>query len=519
MGREVTSVASFRSSLPSHGRSQRRGQCGRRLPVLVMLAALVLALVSYVNRSNANSRLDLANSQNDVENADGAMLDLIVRTKEAIQAETPMEDIAAYADRTRVLYELDLFGQTFNETYPHLNATTKALYTRSIAYHHRALQQTLFGYLNRRPEAPRTISQLRAGYKVPRGIIIPVGNDQMIYAVSLIATLKHVHRTELPIWVVYAGGDDLDPAKRSALRSIHPSVETVDILNFFDEEYVGIHGGGWAIKVFAILASPFEEVIIADADAVFVQNPEVMFDSPGYNETGTYFFRDREIFAGPGQVHEWWRGVMKGRVPSKQLASSRWWTDMASREEMESGVVVFDKRRLSVVYGLVFTGWLNSRAVREEVTYRNTYGDKESFWMAFELCGLPYHLDKEYAGIIGQLTHADHKSHSIDSFIQSDHLFHLDHRGKPLWWNGSLFQEKRVKDRGYLIATHWSPGTTDWICDTEPWSMRVDLRDVHSLEHDAEFLRVLTDMIGATVFWEGRFPKLLEQHSATDWSP
>ena len=34
--------------------------------------------------------------------------------------------------------------------------------------------------------------------------------------------------------------------------------------------------------------------------------------------------------------------------------------------------------------------------------------------------------------------------------------------------------------------------------------MRVDLRDVHSLEHDTEFLRVLTDMIGATVFWEGR---------------
>lgn len=94
----------------------------------------------------------------------------------------------------------------------------------------------------------------------------------------------------------------------------------------------------------------------------------------------------------------------------------------------------------------------------------------------------------------------------------------------------------------------------------EPWSMRVDLRDVRSLERDTEFLRVLTDMIGATVFWEGRLcvrpqltgvfstfenpltreadthpgapflslpmlhtpensPKLLEQHSATDWSP
>lgn len=87
---------------------------------------------------------------------------------------------------------------------------------------------------------------------------------------------------------------------------------------------------------------------------------------------------------------------------------------------------------------------------------------------------------------------------------------------------------------------------TETRITAEPWSMRVDLRDVHSLEHDTEFLRVLTDMIGATVFWEGRLcvffrrrdsptsrgtlaliasplplcsPKLLEQHSATDWSP
>lgn len=59
--------------------------------------------------------------------------------------------------------------------------------------------------------------------------------------------------------------------------------------------------------------------------------------------------------------------------------------------------------------------------------------------MAFELAGIPYHMDEEYAAIIGQLTHPDSKSHSIDSFIQSDHLFHLDHRGRPLWWNGSLF--------------------------------------------------------------------------------
>lgn len=55
---------------------------------------------------------------------------------------------------------------------------------------------------------------------------------------------------------------------------------------------------------------------------------------------------------------------MKGREPSEEMSRSRWWTDGASREEMESGVVVFDKRRKEVVQGLVFAGYLNTKAVR-----------------------------------------------------------------------------------------------------------------------------------------------------------
>ncbi|GAA5858776.1 hypothetical protein JCM8547_004983 [Rhodosporidiobolus lusitaniae] len=516
MGREITSVSSFRSSsLPSSSRasSASRRALLRRLPFLAFICLVLFSSVTIFRKSRSTER---AAAGADLEHADAKLLDVLVRTKEAVEEEAKLEDIAAMADKTRVLMELDEFGTTLNETFPRLNASTKALYARSVQHHHQNLLQTLFPYINKSPTMTRSVTSLRERYTVPRGIIVPVGNDQFIYAVHLLATLKHVHRTSLPIHVVHAGGDDLVPEKRAALRSIHPDIQTVDILGWFDEEYVGIHGGGWAIKAFAMLASPFQETIIADADAVFVQNPEVMFEDPGYNRTGTLYFRDREIFPGEGQVHEWWHATMKGRTPSEQMSQSRWWTDMASREEMESGVLVVDKRRTSVVYGLLFTAYLNTKVVREEVTYKNTYGDKESFWMAFELVGLPYHMDREYAGIIGQLTHPDTKSHSIDSFIQSDHLFHLDHRGKPLWWNGSLFQEKRVKDRGYLIATHWAPGTVDWICDTEPWSMRVDMRDVADLQHDTNFTRVLTDMIGASVFWEGRFPRLIQRHYATD---
>lgn len=87
----------------------------------------------------------------------------------------------------------------------------------------------------------------------------------------LIATLKHVHYTELPIAVVFAGDEDLTEQRRAALRSISPDVETIDVMNFFDEDHVGLDNGGWAIKIFTLLQSEFREVIIMDADAVFLQ--------------------------------------------------------------------------------------------------------------------------------------------------------------------------------------------------------------------------------------------------------
>jgi len=229
-----------------------------------------------------------------------------------------------------------------------------------------------------------------------------------------------------------------------------------------------------------------------DLSCVVGQDPARLFEDPGYIETGTLFvrslattarplrirvltaficvqFRDREIFPGDGEVHEWWAEVMEGRTPSAEMAKSRFWTDQASREEMESGVIAFDKRRRGVALGLVFAGHLNTLVVREAVTYKKTYGDKESFWMAFELGGIPYHFDIPYAGILGQLTHPDGSAFSVESRICSDHLFHWDYKGKPFWFNGSLFQEKRVKDKGFLFAIHWAPGSVDWDCEPEPW--------------------------------------------------
>jgi len=261
------------------------------------------------------------------------------------------------------------------------------------------------------------------------------------------------------------------------------------------------------------LASPFKEVIICDADAIFFQDPEVMFDMSVYKESGTIYFRDREIFPGEGDVHKWWRDIMEHRTPSKEMLKSRFYTDMASREEMESGVIVYDKRKRDVMLGLLMVGWLNTRPVRDAITYQITYGDKESYWIGFELVGIPYTFDSpEYAPMIGQLTYPDGQAHSINTQICSDHMLHLDLNKKPLWFNGGLFQEKGKKDKGFFFATHWVRGTADWWCDPQPWCMRSFLEgDIHKISDDG-LDNLLNHMIGTAAYWESQFPTLIERH-------
>jgi len=311
-GREIRLPHLSPSSRRVVGGGSKGGSLGRKFTFLVFL---IIAFVSFdglfTHKLVGHDKVDpLAVEQ--LEVVDQELIKVLVKTKQAMEQRTPVEDLAGFADRVMVLsvssrcrsslrervdppppfiaslsafqQELDSFRNELNTTYSHLNTSTQALYTRSLEHHHSTLFSHLFPYIRKSRQIPRSFSQLRSLYKIPKGIIIPCGNDQFVYAVHLIATLKHVHRTSLPIHVVYAGGDDLVPEKRAALRSIHEDVETVDILNFFDEDLVGIYGGGWAIKVFAILASPFQEVIIADADAIFMQVSYARINRPSIRD-------------------------------------------------------------------------------------------------------------------------------------------------------------------------------------------------------------------------------------------
>lgn len=322
---------------------------------------------------------------------------------------------------------------------------------------------SIFPFLANPPDGSQTpLRSLRNRY-IPgsRGIVVPAGEKNLRMACHLVASLLHTHDTALPIEIAYAGDADLSPEKRELMAELFPDsdVRFLDVLSVFNDATLDLARGGWAIKPFAVLASSFSEVILADADTVFLQPPEVLFAQPGYVAKGALFFHDRLIDKGryKGRT-EWWKAQVAR--PSPEVKKSLAWTE-GYAEEGDSGVVVVDKGRLGVWIGLLHAAWQNSKAVREKVTYRVTYGDKESWWFGMELTEGGYEFERYYGGVAGWLgdrngvIDPDNNSKGREVGVCSYVIAHVDEEDKLLWYNGSLLKNKIKDQETFLVPTHW----------------------------------------------------------------
>lgn len=327
-------------------------------------------------------------------------------------------------------------------------------------------------------KAPRTnppsvggLSHLRSTI-VPGsvGIVIPAGNNNVRFAAHLISSLRNVLNSELPIQIVYAGDGDLSAANRHFLSELVASsgqaLDFLNILTVFDDSTLKLREGGWAIKPFAVLGSRFEKVILLDSDAVFLQKPEALLDHPGFQRSGALLFRDRLLWQHAfSDRHQWWHSQIKR--PSGELNTSLVWTQEYA-EEGDSGVVVVDKSRTDVFMGLLHICWQNSNDVREEITYKITYGDKETWWMGFELAGSSYEMEKHYGAIVGWETEIESESENSEDEVQSRAdrstkkvcsfvIAHVDEQDKLIWYNGGLLKNKKIAEmkHEYAVPDRW----------------------------------------------------------------
>lgn len=302
----------------------------------------------------------------------------------------------------------------------------------------------------RNPESETPLADLRATFEPgSRGIVLPTGSETLRFAYHLLASLRGVLNCTLPVEIAYAGDDDLTPAEREEMRAHFDGLAFLNVLEVFDGETLGLQGGRWAIKAFAALGSSFEEVILVDADAVFLQPPEILLAQEAYQKTGALLFRDRLLFMGAFKSrHEWWESQV--RHPSAMLNTSLAFTQ-GYGEEGDSGVVVLNKGRSDILFALLHIAWQNTEDVRA-TTYTMGHGDKESWWFGLELSGSPYAFEKHYASMVGwPADTGDGGETTICSFG----IAHLDEQERLLWYNGGLLRNKKADPKTFALPTHW----------------------------------------------------------------
>ncbi|KAL8772143.1 MAG: hypothetical protein Q9209_002578 [Squamulea sp. 1 TL-2023] len=291
------------------------------------------------------------------------------------------------------------------------------------------------------------------------GIVIVGDKSNLRYLCHAIQNIRSVHKSSIPIQVAHAGDNALSPSLRRFITRLASDITTVNIPTFLDSHSLDLEkeDAAPALRPFAALASTFEQVILVDPKTIFLQTPHTILENhSAYKATGALFFHDHLYGKGDFRDrHVFWQGQLKNHPHSQALRSSKVYNE-GYAEEADGGVIVLDKSRTSVMVGLLHTCWQNSKRVRKDFTYKYGSGDRDSWWLGFELAGAPYSWENQYGGTIGTLERREGKE---DRVCGNTNL-HLDENDKPLWFSGGLVYRMEGGDDGggkggYEAMTHW----------------------------------------------------------------
>jgi len=265
-----------------------------------------------------------------------------------------------------------------------------------------------------------------------KGIVICTGNEHFKFARSTIDILRNVLHCSLPIEIFYISDNDLSKKNQKILKKFS-NVYLSDITTYFDNDIINLYG--WAIKPFAVLGSRFEEVILMDADVIFVRDPIELFNDNGYIKTGSLFFKDRTLphFIYDGK--DWLKTWMNNPLP--ETRSLRYFQGK-SIHEMESGVVVVHKTKN--ILGLLNTCKLNENKIRDNIVYKFVHGDKETYWIGFDMARQHYNLDPEPSSVFGEFVNIK-TVYGTNETLLCGHIGH-SRNGNLLFWNGHLVKNK-----------------------------------------------------------------------------
>ncbi|KDO25538.1 hypothetical protein SPRG_20661 [Saprolegnia parasitica CBS 223.65] len=237
--------------------------------------------------------------------------------------------------------------------------------------------------------------------------------------ISLIQELRWLNNT-LPIQVYTCFPSELSNDTRSRILAADAldAIEMVDVCQLLVDHTPYLRNvwdattyQSYYIKILALLHTHLDDVLVLDADDIFLSNPDVLWGLLPFQTTGTLFFYDRQLdytqfFNTPTSYNEtllhtllhsfpYARFNLTRPVLSPQLQQSKAWQH-ATAHEQDSSVVLLRKSRVG--HAMLQVLWHLVHELRHESTYAG--GDKEYFWLACVLANASYAFSEHAAAVV-----------------------------------------------------------------------------------------------------------------------
>ena len=136
----------------------------------------------------------------------------------------------------------------------------------------------------------------------PLGIVMTAGGqEQLTNAYASMVVLRNVTQSTLPVAICHFG-DEISEKSKAFIKSKISYVEFIDLANFpFPSYHLPVFDGhgaprsreeGYQVKLLALRAAPFREIVFIDVDSFPLEKPESLFKYSKYVERGNMFWPD-----------------------------------------------------------------------------------------------------------------------------------------------------------------------------------------------------------------------------------
>lgn len=198
-----------------------------------------------------------------------------------------------------------------------------------------------------------------------RGIVMCGGGQKYFPSMFVNLRMLRLIGCTLPIEVYYIGVKEMDSKMIDILEAID-NVKCIDATHLEKKYPIRIHGG-WESKVYSIINSSFEEVLMLDADNTALVNPDYLFETQEYKNNGAILWPDYACW-----VHDKNMWKILG-------------IDYIDELQIESGQALINKRSCWREINMAKHYCDNS-----DYYFKLFYGDKEAFHFGWRYWGKDY---------------------------------------------------------------------------------------------------------------------------------